>query len=72
MEVAETSHKSIVPVDVIKNLIVPLPPPEVRELIQKLYVDSYELDFSLFYENFHDWNKVLKQLITGMIFRGKS
>jgi hypothetical protein len=37
-----------------------------------LYVDSYELDFSLFYENFHDWNKVLKQLITGMIFRGKS
>ena len=74
MKVAETSYKSAISVDVIRNLIVPIPPLEVRKTIQDMYVNAYELDFSLFYglQNVNNWNNLLKQLITGMIYKGKS
>ena len=73
MKVAESSYKSAISGDVIRNLNVPLPPLEVRKKIQDMYVNAYELDFSLFYElqEVDKWNNLLKQLITGMIFKGK-
>jgi hypothetical protein len=74
MKVAESSYKSAISGDVVRNLSIPLPPPEVRKRIQDMYVNAYELDFSLFYglQNVDNWNNLLKQLITGMIYKGKS
>ena len=71
MKVAETSYKSAISVDVIRNLIVPLPPPEVRKKIQDMYVSAHELDFSIYFEDFNKWYEKFKQLITGMIHKGK-
>jgi hypothetical protein len=74
MKVAESSYKSAISGDVVRNLSIPLPPPEVRKRIQDMYVNAYELDFSLFYglQDVDNWNNLLKQLITGMIYKGKS
>jgi len=74
MKVAEASYKSAISGDLVRNLNIPLPPPEVRKKIQDMYVSAYELDFSLFYglQEVTDWNNLLKQLITGMIYKGKS
>ena len=74
MKVAESSYKSAISGDVIRNLSIPLPPLEVRKKIQDMYVNAYELDFSLFYglQEVDNWNNLLKQLITGMIYKGKS
>jgi hypothetical protein len=74
MKVAESSYKSAISGDVVRNLSIPLPPLEVRKKIQDMYVNAYELDFSLFYglQDVDKWNNLLKQLITGMIYKGKS
>lgn len=74
MKVAEASYKSAISSDVIRNLSIPLPPLEVRKKIQDMYVNADELDFLLYYElqDVTKWNNLLKQLITGMIYKGKS